>query len=318
MSTAQQQHESETSILSEDDTTTTNDLPTEATDVQVDPSTTMSPSELVRLNGAISGQTVTEEPPAQPEKPAEEPMPTEDECFAKHLSPKLMESFEEIPVASRQAFLEEHSVKAMAVDVELAKRAVKPEEDNLTMMKNIAPQFNTSKEQRQCWQKTYTNFIKRYEDVEQNYLEKLEELHTTVRTYVHEQLDKQQHIRLLMQRERRQLSTGRKKNFWKMVSTDDESMFSKTLETTEDVQRASHSIQNTKHTDKPKLALLCALVDNHRSLPANGAHRILRALLTKYRDFFTDTDIEETKQHIVDSGWTSTREECLAVLTNAL
>lgn len=312
MSSAQQQHESDTSIMPEDDQTTTIYSPTEATNVHAE----VSP--VLRANQTFAGQANTEEPNVQPEKPAEEPMPTEDECFSKHLSPKLLESFEELPVASREAFLEEHSVKALAVDTELAKRAVKPEEDNLTMMKNIAPQFNKSKEQQQSWQKTYTNFIKRYEEVEKNYLCKLEELHTVVRTYVHEQLDKQQHIRLMMQRERRQLSKGRKKNFWKMVYADDVSMFSKTLETVEDVKRASHSIHNTKHTDKPKLALLCSLVDNHRNMPSKGAHHILHALLAKYRDFFTDIDIEETKQHIVDSGWTNTREECLAVLTNAL
>jgi hypothetical protein len=312
MSTAQQQHDSDTRIMPEDDQPTTNDSPTGATNAHA----IVSP--VLRANQTFSDQASTEESNVQPESPAEEPMPTEDECFVKHLSPKLLESFEELPVASREAFLEEHSVKALAIDTELAKRAVKPEEDNLTMMKNIASQFNKSNEQRQSWQKTYTNFIKRYEEVEKNYLGKLEELHTVVRTYVHEQLDKQQRIRLLMQRERRQLSKGRKKNFWKMVYADDVSMFSKTLETVEDVTRASYSIHNTKHTDTPKLALLCALVDNHPNLPTNGAHRILGALLEKYRDFFADTDIEATKQHIVDSGWTNTREECLAVLMNAL
>ena len=40
--------------------------------------------------------------------------------------------------------------------------------------------------------------------------------------------------------------------------------------------------------------------------------------MAQYRDFFTDEDLEATKQHIVDCGWASMRKECLAVLTNAL
>lgn len=257
-----------------------------------------------------------EEAPPLPEV-KEEPMPTDDECFERHLGDKLLALLRDQPTATQEALFRTFTVKMMAVDVELSLRALKPHEKNLRVMQSIAQRFKTKKE-LETWKTTNKRFLVKYKNAENEYLEKMEELKSTVRTFIHEQIDKEQRARIETLRRCKPLSKGRRKHFWEALSTDNVDKLKRTLETVDDVACASHSIQHTKHTENPRVALLCACVDKHRSMPENGAHASLRFLLTTYRDFFSNKDVESVRQHIEDAGWGDIREQCGAVLADAL
>ena len=264
----------------------------------------------------------SEETPQLPEvqgvpEVKEEPMPTDDECFERHLGDKLLALLRDQPPSTQEALFRTFTVKTMAVDVELSLRALKPYEKNLKVMQSIASRFKTKKE-LETWKTTNKRFLVKYENAENEYLEKMDELKSTVRTFIHEQIDKEQRARIETLRRCKPLSKGRRKHFWEALSTDNVDKLKRTLETVDDVACASHSIQHTKHTENPRVALLCACVDKHRSMPENGAHASLRFLLTTYRDFFSNEDVESVRQHIEDAGWGDIREQCGAVLADAL
>lgn len=260
-----------------------------------------------------------EESPQLPEMPEvkEEPMPTDDECFEKHLGSKLLALLRDQPTAAQDALFRTFNVKTMAVDVEMSLRALKPHEKNLRGVQSIAQRCKSKKE-LDTWKTMNKRFLVKYETMENEYLKKMEELKSTVRTFIHEQIDKEQHARIETLRRCKPLSKGRRKHFWEALSTDNVIKLQRTLKTMDDVICASHSIKHIKHTENPRVALLCTCVDNHRSMPKKGAHASLRFLLTTYRDLFSNKDVESVRRHIEDSGWTDIREQCCAVLANAL
>ena len=268
--------------------------------------------------GNAEGNTpVAPEMPQLPQDAPEEAMPTDEECFETHLGGKLFAMYNKQTQESRDVFMKEYSAKAMAVDVELARRSMTPHEKNLRMMQSIAQQFKSKKEKK-SWEHTYSNFLEKYTESEHEFHTKRDELKSTVRTFVHEQVDKAQRERIQRYKDCKPLSKGRRKHFWDALSTDNVDKLKKTLETADDVQCASYSIQHTPFTDNPKVALLGAFVTPHRSMPISGAHHALGWLLTRHRDSFSTDDIEQTKQHIASSGWGGTRVECVAVLDKAL
>lgn len=256
-------------------------------------------------------------PPAEVPEKKEEPMPTDDECFEKHLGDKLLALLRDQPTDTQEALFRRFTVKTMAVVVEMSLRTLKTEEKNLSVMQNIAQQFKT-KQEWMTWKTTNKRFLAKYEEAQNDYSEKLHELKSTVRTFVYEHIDREQRVRIEMLRRCKPLSKGRRKHFWDALMTDNVDKLRRTLETVDDVVCASHSIHHTKYTDKPRVALLCACVNNHRSMPENGAHESLQFLLKTYPDFFSNEDIESVKKHIDDAGWRATREQCVAVLEDAL
>ena len=270
--------------------------------------------------GGVESAAVRPVTPQVNEPPKEEPMPTEEECVARHLGERLLDMYMKQTPESRVAHSAEFPVRSMAVDVELAQRAMRTHETNLRMMQSIAQQFS-SKEEKKSWEATYSDFLKQYSAVEEEYSTKRAELNSTVRAFVHKGQDKAQQIRLQRLKDRKPLSKGRRKHFWDALSADDVPKLKKTLQTADDVKCACYSVRHAdapSADDNPTLALLSAFVSVHRSMPSDGAHRTLGWLLTEFHSYFGRAELEQAKQHIIDSGWQRTRVRCLAVLDEAL
>lgn len=232
----------------------------------------------------------TEDNESLPEIPSqsnEQPMPSEEECLLMHLGKKLHEMLYAQSEEARQAFENEFSPKGMAVDIELAKRAMRPHIQNLHLKEDVFSQ-------------------------------KQNELKSCVRAFVHTEMDKAEQVRVLKYKHCKPLSKGRRRHFWEALSRDNVDTFQRTIETINDVKDASHSIQNPVYPDNHTLSLLCAFVNPHPTMPVNGAHQTLSVLLTKFRSFFTNTDIEQTTEYIKTNGCEQSHASCLDVLTTAL
>ena len=255
--------------------------------------------------------------PQMPEKPVEEPMPSEEECLLKHIGTKLHSMLHAQSKEAIKTFEAEYSPNGLAVDTELAQRAMRPHMQSLQMMQSYAKMLKTKAEKKQL-ENSYAGCLRLYNEANAEFSAKQEELRSTVRKFVYDELDKAQQAQLTKYRNCKPLSKGRRKHFWEAVSTDNVEKFKQTIETIDDVQCAVHSIQHTAHPDDPKLSLLCAFVQQHRSVPANGAHQTLGVLLTKFNSFFTPIDIQNAMQFITDNGCEESHAACLDVLTNAL
>ena len=252
--------------------------------------------------------------PGVEDVPKEEPMPSPEECFKRHLSKKVYNMLHE---RSEEEIHQLHTILSphvIATQVESAHRAIKPHEQNIKMMQTIAQQFGKSKKEKANWEKTYSTFIDKYTEAEQMYNTVASELNTTVRNYVHDLMDKEQQARVEMHKKCKPLSKGKRKHFFNALSNDDDIQCMKTLATVHDVQSACYSIQHTTHKNNPKLALLCAFVQDHRSLPTEGSHKCLNALLSKYIDFFEETDIQSVLNYIHDGGFDIQKGKSIAVL----
>lgn len=263
----------------------------------------------------VTPDNATEEPimPDTSDLPKEEPMPSPEECFNNHLSKKLLNMLGERSAEEIERLHKVHSPHVLATHVESVYRAMKPHQQNIKMMQTIAQQFGKSKKERANWEKTYSTFAEKYTDAEKDYHDALEELNATVRNYIHELIDKEQREQMEKYKLCKPLSKGKRRHFFDALSKDDDAKLMKTLETVHDVQSACYSIQHTSHRNNPKLALLCFFVHDHRSLPSEGAHKCLQALLTKYNDFFEESDIQDALKHIHDDGLDAEKSKSVEV-----
>lgn len=255
--------------------------------------------------------------PEIPSQSNEQPMPSEEECLLKHLGKKLHEMLYAQSEEARQAFENEFSPKGMAVDTELAKRAMRPHIQNLHFMQSYAKHLKSNAE-RKKFETGYNNTLRKYKETEDEFSQKQNELKSCVRAFVHTEMDKAEQARVLKYKHCKPLSKGRRRHFWEALSRDNVDTFQRTIETINDVKDASHSIQNPVYPDNHTLSLLCAFVNPHPTMPVNGAHQTLSVLLTTFRSFFTNTDIEQTKQYILTNGCEKSHASCLDVLTTAL
>ena len=302
-------------------TSTLSENHTNVADTDPNSVSTESVTDVEEMNEDSGGEMETKQVDVQkPDIPGaedvseEEPMPTPEECFKRHLSKKVYNMLHERSEEEINRLHTIHSPHDLATQVESAHRAMKPHEQNVKMMQKIAQQFGKSKKDQANWEKTYSTFMNKYTESLNMYNTVANELKTTVLNYVYDLIDNEQQVRVDMYKKCKPLSKGKRKHFFDALSDDDDVKCMKTLGTVHDVQAACYSIQHTIHKNNPKLALLCAFVQDHRSLPTEGSHKCLNALLSKYTDFFEETDIQAVLNYIHVGGFDIQKGKSITVL----
>ena len=259
------------------------------------------------------------------EAPAEDPMPTPDECFHKHFAKanaKLYERFvTELTEAKQQEFRDAMSLNDQAVATEHAYRGMIPHMQNLQYMQRMMQsgqiRRNQSARQKQQLGETVRKFQNSLKEAEETYLTERDTLWSTVRDHLNTVQDDAQQAAYEEAVRTKPFSKGVIKHFWRATEHDDAQMLRETLLGADMVQRADYAVHRphrnkTQPTCTPLLQLLTG--DHHFVKQDTGAVECLRWVLQTYPELYSATDRQEAAAAIRAKGLDARRGACLAAL----
>ena len=295
-------------------------------DVQVDaPAATLAEAAQAFASPEAASDIPSDAPANDNEPPAEEPMPTPEECFQKHFAkanPKLHKRFTtELTDDDQRMFVAAMSLHDQAVAIEHAYRGMIPHMQNMQYMQQMIQsgqmRRNQSSRQKQQLMETVNRFQSTLKDAEDTYLDERTTLWTTVRDHLNTKRDDAQREARALAEQTKPFSKGVIKHFWQATEHDDVTIMRRTLLGAAMVKRADYAVYRPHRHKKEatRVPLLELLTGDHRYVKQDtGAVECLKWVLATYPELYSDADKQQAVDAIHAKGLASKREVCLAAL----